>query len=205
MSAKRYFYWDEEKQAVQGPGKIQVLAVLFKQNNITADTPVCVEGTEDWLTLRKLPEYGMLPELAPEGARIVMPGEATDQQLENQESRKLFAIKALAALGIGIVGGGIVMIIAALDPSIAGVLLIGCLGLSTLGAAMTIVTALDDGTLWVLGVFFVPFLDIAYALMNPRATNWVLLRYITYLMMLGILAAAVVGETLRQLQEGGSI
>lgn len=200
MSAKRYFYWDEEKQIVQGPGKIQVLAVLFRQKTIDADTPVCVEETEDWFPLRKLPEFGMLPELAPEGARIVMPGDETDQQVENREERKQFALKAMGALGIGLVAGGILMVIAALDPSIAGVLIICCLGLTTLGTAMTLVTALDDGSFWILGIIFVPFVDIAYALMNHRAANWVLLRYISYLMILGIVIASVVGEALRQME-----
>lgn len=203
MNAKRYFFWDEPKQSVQGPGKLQVLAVLYKQGEIKADTPVCAEGSEDWFPLRKLPEFDMLGELAPEGARIVMPGEKTDQQIENNEERKEFFKKAVVALGIGLLAAFGLMVVAALDPNLAIILLWGCVLLMTLGAAMTLVNALDDGYLWAAGVAFVPFLDIAYAMMNPCVVNWVLLRYISYLMMLGIAAAVVLGEVLRQWQESG--
>jgi len=198
MSAKRYFFWDENKQAVQGPGKLPVLAVLYKQKSITDETPVCLENTEDWFPLKQLPEFGMLPELAPEGARIVMPGEETDQDIENREARKEFALKAVVALGIALVGAFAVMLLAALDPGMFAILLIACLGLSVLGKAMIVVNAMDDGWLWVAGVILVPFVDIAYGLMNPKAINWVLLCYIAYFMIFGVLIAGVVGEVIRQ-------
>ncbi|MEM1057968.1 MAG: hypothetical protein AAGK14_01860 [Verrucomicrobiota bacterium] len=206
MSTKLYFYWDEENQAVQGPGKLPVLAVLLKQNAITGDTPICQKDTEDWFPLRDLPEYGMLPELAPEGARIVMPGEETDEERDNREARRNFLAKAVVALGIGLIGSAVVMALAALDPGMATILMAVAFGLMTLGAAMTLVNALDEGYLWMLGIAFVPFLDIAYALMNPKVTNWVLLRYISYFLLLGVAIAGVAGAAIRaSLEQSGGL
>ena len=67
-TSKRFFCFIKEK--VEGPYTLIELAGLLRSQQIDGETPLCAEGTEEWLLFCDRPEYGFAKE---------MPGHAIDQ------------------------------------------------------------------------------------------------------------------------------
>jgi hypothetical protein len=58
---KRFFCFVQEK--VEGPFELVELAGLLHAKHIDADTPLCAEGSEEWLLFQDRPEYRFAQEI----------------------------------------------------------------------------------------------------------------------------------------------
>jgi len=58
---KRYFCFVQDN--VVGPYVLIELAGLLRDKHIDADTPLCLEGTEEWINFRDRPEYAFAQEI----------------------------------------------------------------------------------------------------------------------------------------------
>ncbi len=63
-NTKRFFCFVAEK--VEGPFDVVELAGLWRAGHVTSETPVCVEGSEQWLCLQDHPEHVYIGEISPE-------------------------------------------------------------------------------------------------------------------------------------------
>jgi hypothetical protein len=48
---------------VEGPFELVELAGLLRANHVDADTPLCAEGSEEWILFRDRPEYVFAQEI----------------------------------------------------------------------------------------------------------------------------------------------
>ena len=72
-ATKRYFCFTEEK--VEGPFILVELAGLLHGKHIDGDTPVCLEGSDEWLYFKDRSEYGYAREI---------PVDAVNRHVEEQ-------------------------------------------------------------------------------------------------------------------------
>ncbi len=72
---KRYFCFVQEN--VIGPFNLVELAGLMRDKQIDGDTPLCLEGTEEWINFRDRTEYGFAQEI---------PQSVIDQHIKEQVS-----------------------------------------------------------------------------------------------------------------------
>lgn len=195
----RYLYWDEAAEAAKGPAQLQVIAVLHKQGDLNANTFICKEGEEEWFPLSQLPEYGMLNEIAPEGAVVKTSEEVTaGAKKETRESTIRIAEKvALIIAGIGIA----CVLAAAVGYFSPGALLPGVMvlgGIGAVGWALIVISALDDGIMWVAITLLVPFGDIYYSLMNIDKLLWPLvIKYGASFVMGAFAAGAAISQAIQ--------
>jgi hypothetical protein len=72
---KRFFCFIQDK--VEGPFNLVELAGLLRAKHLDADTPLCVEGTEEWIIFRDRPEYAFAQEI---------PSQVIDQHIQETAS-----------------------------------------------------------------------------------------------------------------------
>jgi len=70
---KRFFCFTQDK--VEGPFSLVELAGLLRAKHIEASTPLCLEGTEEWINFCDRPEYMFAQEI---------PVQMIDQHLQEQ-------------------------------------------------------------------------------------------------------------------------
>jgi hypothetical protein len=59
---KRFFCFTKDK--VEGPFSLIELAGLLRAKHIEAETPLCPEGSEEWIAFRDRPEYMFATEIS---------------------------------------------------------------------------------------------------------------------------------------------
>lgn len=196
MAKPRYYYWDEAAEKAQGPAQLPVLAVLHKQGNINGQTYVCVEGKEEWFPLAQLPEYGMLNEIAPEGAVVLMPEQAAAQEKQQAREGTIRVAEKVLMLVLGI--GAVSVLAAGLGFLLPGALwpvVIVLSAVSLVGWVMILMVALEEGMSWVTIVAVVPFGDVYFSVLHLDRLYWPLvIRYTAGFMAGAFVIGAMVNE-----------
>jgi hypothetical protein len=188
---KRYFIWDVAADEAKGPAELQVLAVMFVKKLIEAETLICEEGSENWFALKDLPQFPMLREIAPPEAEVLLPGQKpkADNSFWADIAEKLGVL--LAIFGGATIFSGVISFL--VPQYIFGVILF-LSAIGSLGWALLLIAAIDDGLMWLAIIIFVPFGDLVYACMNFHRCMWALiLKYGAILAMIGALVGGIAG------------
>jgi len=190
MKKEPLFYIARDGQDAAGPYDLIQMAGLLRKKIITSETMSRLEGEDGWKPFGWRPQFSVAREMSPDAvSERVIEQERASQPLIPLPSLAS-VLRAAVAMVLLLVAGLISYFVARADLAAGICLAVAGIAAALVGTCLVYVRLLDEDNRTLLLVFFVPFYELYYFLVN----FWVYLPYFYLRYAGGICAvAALVG------------
>ncbi len=154
-----------DDQDVDGPYDLSQMALLLRSNVITAETPTCLDGQEEWKPFGERPHFALARDMPPEQVAVPASNQSGDpinrQPPPPPQPEVPIVLIAIACVLLALLGS-VAFYISALDPDMGIGFAIAGLIASSIGFTFILVNVVDESLLMRAKVLLVPFFDVYY-------------------------------------------